>query len=137
MRSGTRPVARAAGARTVGGTILTGEVAVAAVTATRLDHLLAVVAAEVEAALLPAAPVAGILAMIHARLPVPARIGDRVGRSVDVEVSVAPVDAAAPIIAARCPAAERVTSPEGDAGRDDAGADIAGRGPVVRRIVRI
>ena len=67
VRSRVWPVTRAR-ARTVAGTILAAEIA--AVTAAGLDYLLAAVAAEVQAALLPAAPVTGILAMFETGPPI-------------------------------------------------------------------
>ena len=53
------------------------------------------------------------------------------------DIVVAPVEVAAPIIAARRPAPERITGAECDTARDKPGADIAGRGKVIGRIVGI
>src|SRR3984893_11941788 len=57
-----------------------------------------------------------------------------VGAMVDIDVAVAPVAAAAPVIA---PAADRPGGTEGDTRRDHAGADIGGVAEVIGRIVCI
>ena len=60
-----------------------------------------------------------------------------VGRAVDVDVSAAPIEAAAPAIAARRPTAERIAGAERQPGRQNCDADIGRRRPVIGRIVRI
>ena len=67
------------------------------------------------------------------RVVLPA-ISDVSGSVIDIDVAVAPVAAAAPVIA---PAPDRPARTEGQPGRDDAGADIGRITKVVRRIVRV
>src|SRR3984893_6536175 len=57
-----------------------------------------------------------------------------VGAMVDVDIAVAPVAAAAPVIA---PAADRPSGTEGQSRRDHAGADVGGIAEVIGRIVCI
>ena len=71
--------------------------------------------------------------MIDAGPPVGATAA---ARPADIDVAVAPIDATTPIVAAG-PAPERVAGAEGNSGREEAGADIAGRRPVIRRIIGI
>src|SRR5262249_36712715 len=53
--------------------------------------------------------------------------------AIDVDVVAAPIHAAAPI-ATSGPAAERVAGTERESGRENAGADIGRRRPVVGRV---
>ena len=53
-----------------------------------------------------------------------------------VILCLAPIDTAAPV-AARRPSSESISGAEGDAGRDDAGGDIARLWPIIGRIGRI
>src|SRR5262249_48293500 len=68
-------------------------------------------------------------------LPAPAI--DVVDGAVDVDVVVAPVDRPTPEATARHPPSQGIASAEGNSGRDDPGADIARRRPVVWRVGRI
>ena len=128
-RSGVWPVTRA-GTGAIGRTILTGVAAVAC--AARLDHLLTAAAAEIQL-LRAIAAIAGALAMVDAGPP--GRAG-AAAAGPDIDIVVVPVDPAAPVISA-VPAPERVAGAEANSSGDDAGADIAGRGPVIRRIIGI
>src|SRR6202008_4281249 len=56
------------------------------------------------------------------------------GAVVDIDIAVAPIAAAAPVVA---PAADRPSSTEGEARRDHARADIGGIAEVIGRIVRV
>ena len=120
--------------------------------AARLQHLLAVVAAEIHPRLRVVARCTALaeflsdvgvvvthaVAMIGIVLPVvDVGIVD-VDRAVDVDVVAAPIHAAAPITTACGPCADGDASGECDAGRDGSARVVAdGRGPVVRRIGRI
>src|SRR5439155_22172928 len=75
--------------------------------------------------------VSDALAMRRVVLPA---ISDVAGSVIDIDVTVAPVAAAAPVVA---PASDRPARTEGQTGRDDAGADRARITKVVRRIVRV
>src|SRR5262245_57728255 len=113
-----------------------------------VEHLLAVLAAEILARALAGLDVvagvflAHLIVVVFHAVPVRGIVLeipdiDVVDVAIDVDVVVAPVEAAAPVISARGPAADRVTGAERQPGRHHAGRDIAGRRPVVRRIGRI
>src|SRR5262249_52847894 len=117
----------------------------------RTQHLVAATAAEVHPILRAVADVvvaealldirvvvAHALAMLRIVLPVVAGVDVvDVDGAVGDDVAVAPIHPAAPDVVARAPPPDQVTGAEADAGANDAGADIAGITPGVRRIVRI
>src|SRR4029077_2364791 len=121
----------------------------AAGAAARLQHLLAAGAAEVQLVAAAADIIAAelgrdagvvvtdIAAMRRIMRPVVAAEIVDVDRAVGDDVVVAPVEAAAPAIAARGPAPERIAGAERQPGRENSDADIGRRRPVIGRIIRI
>jgi hypothetical protein len=56
---------------------------------------------------------------------------------VDVDIAVAPITAAAPVISARAPVSQSPTRAEREPGRNESGADISGIPPIIWRVLRI
>ena len=119
----------------------------------RIKYLIAASTAEIHAVLCAAREVAvtaefrrhigvgiahalSVCRIVHPVVPAAAINIVDVDVAVDVDVVAAPIEAAAPI-AAGSPATERIAGAKGKTGGDNSGADIGGRGPVVRRIGRV
>ena len=117
--------------------------------AARLEHLLAAAAAEIHPILASATKIVvpklllhvGVvvfdaLTMFRIVLPV-VSAGIDIDGPIDVDVVVAPIASAAPIISARCPTPERIAGAKRNSARDDSAGDISGRREIVWRIRRI
>ena len=84
------------------------------------ENLLAVAAAEIHLAV---AAITKVAPMLDMRTAIP--VAAAPAGSIDGDVVVVPIDAAAPI-AARCPAAERITGAERNACRNNASGNVTG-----------
>ena len=134
----TRPIA-AAISRTISGPV-TCTIAAGTILS-GIENLLATLAAEIHPVIGAGADIVVAEALLHVRVVVSHALTVRRivipnvgGAVVDVDVAIAPVAAAAPVIA---PTAERETGAERNSGRDHASANIGRITEIIGRVVRI
>lgn len=140
------PSAWALGATAGTGAISASTITKVCLTAARFEDLLAAAATKIRPILAPATKIAVSKLLLHVgvvvfdaltvlRIVLPrVSAGIDIDGPVDVDVVIAPIDSAAPIVSARCPTPERVAGAERDSARDDSASNISRRREIIWRI---